>query len=112
MAYYLIFGFISISFLAYKIYDCVLRNRLSKFEKIKLGVSITLVVLFIITSKTLPYPESLYWFILLSILLIAGLLSSKVIRVELKRQLALSKKDMVVNMLFYSLLVSTLMHVF
>lgn len=88
------------------------RNDLSKFEEIKLYFSYSLFVLFLITSYALPYPQSLYWFIFLSVILTGGLLSSKLVRQEIKRQLGLPRKELITNVLFYSLMMVTFFQFF
>ena len=82
----------------------VLRNNLdAKSEKHVLITSI-LIMLFLITNATLPYPRSLYWFIGLGVVFTGSFLSYNVLKKELKRFMSLKTKDKIENVLFYSLL--------
>ncbi|WP_369998728.1 hypothetical protein [Winogradskyella sp.] len=83
----------------------VLRNNLDDISEKRLLITGGLLILFLITNVTLPYPESLYWFIGLGIVFTGIILSFNVLKKEYKRFLSLSTKSKIVNVLFYSLLI-------
>lgn len=83
-----------------------LRNNLDTKSDKRLIISSVLIIIFLITNITLPYPKSLYWFISLSVIFTVSVLSFDIIRSEYKRFKTLKLKDKVVNVLFYSLLVT------
>lgn len=87
-----------------KIRAIVLRNNLDDVNEKRLLITGGLLILFLITNVTLPYPESLYWFIGLGIVFTGIILSFNVLKKEYKRFLSLSTKSKIVNVLFYSLL--------
>ena len=87
-----------------KIRAIVLRNNLYDVNEKRLLITGGLLILFLITNVTLPYPESLYWFIGLGIVFTGIILSFNVLKKEYKRFLSLSTKSKIVNVLFYSLL--------
>ncbi len=103
-----ILGFVCAAILIYKFAVCMNRNPLSQLDKIKFGFSAGLIVAFIVITKILPFPESLYWFVFITILALSVLLSLKVVRLELKRFWTLSRKDRVINILYYPLLIAVL----
>jgi len=75
-----------------------------KDEK-RLLVAGGLVILFLITNITLPYPQSLYWFLFLGIILISFVLCRGIIKKESLRFKSLNTKDMTVNVAFYGLFI-------
>lgn len=83
----------------------VLRNKLDSKNEKRLLITGALIILFLITNATLPYPQSLYWFIALGVASVGSILSFNIIKTEFKRFMALEAKDRVINVLFYSLLV-------
>ncbi|WP_426431708.1 hypothetical protein ACPX19_04325 [Winogradskyella sp. HB-48] len=85
--------------------DIVLRNNLDSKKEKHFVIASTLLILFLVTNATLPYPESLYWFIGMGIVSAISILSYSVIKKEFKRFIALNTKEKVQNILFYSLLV-------
>jgi amino acid transporter len=85
--------------------DIVLRNNLDAKKEKRLIIASILFILFLVTNATLPYPDSLYWFIGLGIVFSTAILSYDVIKKEFKRFMALETKDKLQNILFYSLLV-------
>lgn len=85
--------------------DIVLRNNLDAKKEKRLFIASILLILFLVTNATLPYPESLYWFIGLGIVSAVSILSYSVLKKEIKRFMALKTKEKVQNILFYSLLV-------
>ncbi|MEM5563549.1 hypothetical protein WNY78_00465 [Psychroserpens sp. AS72] len=99
----LIIGISLVSLLIYKVFECVKRNKLNKLDRIKFTVSSLLIVAYISTGYFLNYPDSLYWFIFSAVIILSLSLSSKLVREEFKRYLALSNKDKVINALYYSL---------
>ncbi|WP_040280593.1 hypothetical protein [Psychroserpens damuponensis] len=99
----LIIGFSLVSLLLYKLFECVKRNNLTKLDKIKFSVSSLLIAAYISTGYFLNYPDSLYWFIFLAVIILSFSLSSKLVREEFKRYLALSNKDKVINAIYYTL---------
>nr|WP_321246520.1 hypothetical protein [uncultured Psychroserpens sp.] len=103
MSITLIIGISLISLLIYKVIDCVKRNNLNKLERKKFTISSLLILAYLSTGYFLNYPDSLYWFILLAVIILSFSLSSKLVREEFKRYLTLSSKDKVINALYYSL---------
>ncbi len=99
----LIIGISLISLLLYKVLECVKRNNLTKLGKIKFSISSLLIIAYIATGYFLNYPDSLYWFIFLAVIILAFSLSSQLVRQEFKRYLALSNKDKIINTLYYTL---------
>lgn len=103
MIFAVVFLSIITTLIAYKVRAIIKRNNLeTKSEKRVLVISI-LLVLFIITNITLPYPQSLYWFIGLGLVICSIILSFDVIKIELRRFKSLSPKTKVTNVLYYSL---------
>ncbi|MBO3117986.1 hypothetical protein J4050_14610 [Winogradskyella sp. DF17] len=106
MTFTIVFLTVITTFILFKIKTISERQQLnSKVEK-RLFISGILLVLFIITNATLPYPESLYWFIVLGVLTVIGVLSFDVVKKELHRFKLLSLKDRVTNVAFYGLLIT------
>ncbi len=105
MIFTIVFLTAIITLITSKIRTIVLRNNLDAKNEKRILITGVLVVLFLITSATLPYPESLYWFLGLGVVFTSIILSYSVVKIELKRFLALKTKDKVVNVLFYSLLI-------
>jgi hypothetical protein len=94
------------AFILFKIKTISKRQNLKPNLEQRLVVSGILLIIFIVTHATLPYPESLYWFIVLGILAVISILSFEVIKKELQRFNRLSLKDRATNVVFYSLLVT------
>ena len=91
------------SLIFFKLRDISLRNNLSIKSERRLLVAGGLFVLFLITNATLPYPQSLYWFLFLGVLLVGSVLCLDILKKEALRFKNLKKKEVVVNILFYSL---------
>ena len=108
----LIIGISLVSILLYKVFECVNRNKLNKLDKIKFAISTLLIVAYIATGYLLNYPDSLYWFIFLAVIIISFSLSSKLVREEFKRYLALNNKDKFINVLYYSLVLISISIIF
>jgi hypothetical protein len=87
--------------------DISLRNNLSDKSESRLLIAGGLVVLFLITNATLPYPQSLYWFLFLGVLLVGSVLCLDILKKEALRFKNLKTKEVVVNVLFYSLFAVT-----
>jgi hypothetical protein len=94
-----------IALIVSKTRDIVLRNNLNPKREKRLLIGSFLLILFLVTSSTLPYPESLYWFIGIGILFTCLVLSFSVIKREFKRFLSLKTSEKIINVLFYSLIV-------
>ena len=94
-----------IALIASKMRTITLRNNLSSKSENRLLITGVLIALFLVTNATLPYPQSLYWFIALGVICVGSILSFDVIIKEGKRFMVLKAKDKVLNVLFYSLLV-------
>lgn len=92
-------------FVAYKAQAIVKRNNLDAKHQRNVLISAVLVTLFLITSITLPYPESLYWFLFTGTISTTFILSNNVVKKEIKRFRALPKKDLILNVLFYCSLI-------
>ena len=105
MIFTIIFLTAIIALIVSKTKAVVLRNKLNPSSEKRVLIAGFLVILFLITNVTLPYPESLYWFIGLSVVFVSVILTFSVLKKEMKRFLALTTKDKIVNTLFYSLLV-------
>ena len=88
-----------------KLRDISLRNDLTVNSEKRLLISGILVVLFLVTSATFPYPQSIYWFLCLSVLLIGSLLCLDILKKEVVRFKNLKTKEMIMNILFYSLFI-------
>ncbi|MEO1031274.1 MAG: hypothetical protein AAFX55_07700 [Bacteroidota bacterium] len=82
-----------------------MRNNLNPSNEKRVLIAGVLLVIFLITNATLPYPESLYWFIGLGVVFVSTVLTFNVLKKEMKRFLSLDAKDKIVNVLFYSLLI-------
>jgi len=85
--------------------DISLRNNLEGTDEKRLVIAGGLVILFLITNTTLPYPQSLYWFLALGVLLIGSVLCSHIVKKEFNRFKKLSTKDRIQNFVFYSLFI-------
>ncbi|MFT5847130.1 MAG: prepilin signal peptidase PulO-like enzyme (type II secretory pathway) [Psychroserpens sp.] len=112
MSITVILGISLISLLVYKVYDCVTRNNLNKLDRIKFTISLLLILTYIATGYFLNYPDSLYWFIFLAILIVSFSLSSKLVREEFSRYLTLSKRDKIINISYYSLVLFSISIIF
>ncbi len=108
----LIIGITLISLLLYKVFECVKRNKLNKLDKIKFAISSLLITSYIATGYFLNYPDSLYWFIFLAVIILSFSLSSKLVREEFKRYLALNNKEKCINILYYSLILISISIIF
>ena len=105
MVYNLIFISTIVAFITIKLKDISLRQNLNNDKERRLLLSGGLVILFLMSSAVLPFPESLYWFLVLGILFTICLISFDIVKMEWRRFLKLEKKKRVINVLFYSLLV-------
>jgi 4-hydroxybenzoate polyprenyltransferase len=76
------------------------RHNLTGNGEKRLLISGGLVVLFLITNATLPYPQSLYWFIFLSVLLTSVVLCRDILKIETSRFKNLKVKDRIMNIVF------------
>lgn len=112
MSITLIIGISLVSLLTYKVFECGKRNNLTKLGKIKLTISSLLIVAYIATGYFLNYPDSLYWFIFSAVIIMSFSLSSKLVREEFKRYLALSNKDKCINVIYYSLVLISISIIF
>jgi hypothetical protein len=105
MTFTIVFLTAIIALIVSKTRTIVLRNNLDSKSEKRVLITCSLIVLFLITNATLPYPQSLYWFIALGVVSTSSILSHTVIKREFKRFMALETQDRVVNVLFYSLLI-------
>jgi len=105
MIFNIVFLVLIISLVIVKTRTIVLRNNVDPKNEKRILISGVLIVLFIITNATLPYPESLYWFIGLGVIFTSLILSYKILGSEFKRFIYLQPKDKIVNVLFYTLVV-------
>ena len=103
MTFTIVFLTALIALIISKTRTIVLRNRLNSTNEKRVTIAGVLLVLFLITNITLPYPESLYWFIGLGVVFTSIILNLGVIKKETRRFLALNTKEKVINILFYSL---------
>jgi len=104
MTFTIVFLTLIIALIVSKLKTIVLRNNLDSKNEKRLLITGSLLVIFLITNATLPYPQSLYWFIALGVICTGSILSFNVVKTEIKRFMKLSAKDRFVNVLFYSLL--------
>jgi len=105
MSFTIVFLIIISSLIFLKLRDISLRNSLTVNSEKRLLISGSLVILFLITNATLPYPQSLYWFIFLGVMLIGFVLCLDILKKESLRFKNLKTKDMIMNVLFYSLFI-------
>ncbi|WP_422106886.1 hypothetical protein [Winogradskyella sp.] len=105
MIFTLVFLTAVIALIVSKTKTIVLRNNLNPSNEKRVLIAGVLLVIFLITNATLPYPESLYWFIGLGVVFVSTVLTFNVLKKEMKRFLSLDAKDKIVNVLFYSLLI-------
>ncbi|MEN8885203.1 MAG: hypothetical protein ABF246_02320 [Winogradskyella sp.] len=89
--------------IVFKLRDISLRNKLSLNEEKRLVIAGGLFILFFVTNITLPYPQSLYWFIFTGIALVSFVLSFGILKKEIKRLKTLKTKDVIINVAVYSL---------
>lgn len=94
------------AFILFKIQTISKRHKLNTKVENRLVISGILLILFIVTNATLPYPESLYWFIVLGVLSVISVLSFEVIKKEFNRFKLLPVKERITNVMFYSLLIT------
>lgn len=106
MTFTVIFLTIITALILIKIKTLSIRHKLNANSEQRLLISGILLILFLITNATLPYPESLYWFIVLGVLAVTSILSFEVVKKEFTRFKLLSLKERVINITFYSLLVT------
>jgi len=99
----IIFISIIIGLIIIKMGDISKRNNLQAKDEKKLVMAGALLILFLITNVTLPYPKSLYWFMFISVILVGCLLCMKILKIEAKKFKKLKFRDQVLNVLFYSL---------
>jgi hypothetical protein len=104
MTYDIIFIALIVAFLTVKLKDISLRHQLNESKERRLLLSGGLVILFLMASLLIPFPQSLYWFIVLGIVFTVVLVAFDIIKLEWQRLLRLKPKDRVINILFYSLL--------
>ena len=93
------------SLLFIKLRTISLRNNLNPMEDKRLIISASLIILFLITKVTLPYPDSLYWFIVLGVFLTSFAICYDIVKLELARFKALKVENKILNVLFYSLFI-------
>jgi hypothetical protein len=105
MSFTVVFLVIISSLIFLKLRDISVRNNLTVNSENRLLISGSLVILFLITNATLPYPQSLYWFIFLGIMLIGCILCLDILKREALRFKNLKTKDLIMNVLFYSLFI-------
>ena len=105
MSFTIVFLTIISSLIFLKLRDISLRNNLTVNSEKRLLISGSLVILFLITNATLAYPQSLYWFIFIGVLLIGVVLCLDILKKETLRFKNLNTKDMIMNVLFYSLFI-------
>ena len=111
MALTFIFLVLISSLIFLKLRDVSRRNNLNVKSENRLLFSGGLVSLFVITNATLPYPQSLYWFLFLGVLLLGVVLCLNTVKKEVLRFKSLRTKDRVMNVLFYSLFI-VLIHIY
>ena len=103
MTFTIVFLTAIIALIVSKTKDIVLRNNLENKKEKRVLIASFLLILFLVTNATLPYPKSLYWFMGIGILFTGLILSFGVIKKELKRFMCLKTNEKIVNVLFYSL---------
>ena len=105
MAYTIIVLSIICTLIIVKLKDITLRNKLNDKDEKRLLIAGSLLILFFVTKVTLPYPESLYWFLFLSVIGIGSILCIDILKIEFKRFRKLKTKDMILNIAFYCLFI-------
>ncbi len=105
MSFTVVFLVIISSLIFLKLRDISVRNNLTVNSEKRLLISGSLVILFLITNATLPYPQSLYWFIFIGVMLIGSILCLDILKREALRFKNLKTKDLIMNVLFYSLFI-------
>jgi hypothetical protein len=103
MTFTIVFLVFISSLIFLKLRDISLRNNLNVKSEKRLLVAGGLVIIFLVTNATLTYPESMYWFLFLAILLIGSVMCLDILKKEASRFKNLKTKDMIMNVLFYSL---------
>ena len=111
MVYTIIFISIIIGLILIKMRDISKRNNLQEKDEKKLVIAGALLILFLITNVTLPYPQSMYWFVFAGIILVGSLLCVNILKNEAKKFKKLKFKDQLLNVLFYSLFF-TVIHIY
>jgi len=104
MIYDVVFVTLIVAFITVKLKDISLRHQLNDSKERRLLLSGGLVILFLLSWLVFPFPESLYWFIVLGITFTIVLVAFDIIQLEWQRLLRLKVKDRIINVLFYSLL--------
>ncbi|OIQ29921.1 MAG: hypothetical protein BM564_03880 [Bacteroidetes bacterium MedPE-SWsnd-G2] len=110
MSFQLTLALILITILCYSINEFVFKNKLSKSSSTKVYISTGLFLFYLVTSYVISYPDPIFWVGLITISALTFALNYKVIINEAKRQFSYSKKDFAMNVLFYSLVSATLLH--
>lgn len=105
MTFSIVFCIIVSAIIISKARDIIRRNALDLKNRRGLVTTSGLAILFLITNLTMPYPQSLYWFILLGIMFTGSILSFKILKKEYSRFRRLQPKAVCINVLFYSLLI-------
>lgn len=105
MTFTIVFLSLVIALIIGKIRAVVLRNNLDAKNEKRVLITGVLLILFLITNVTLPYPQSLYWFIGLGVIFSGLILSFNTLKKEISRFSNLNAKDKIINVLFYSLLI-------
>lgn len=105
MIYELIFISTIVALISIKLKDISLRHKLSSNKERRLLLSGGLVILFLLSTVFFPFPESLYWFIVLGLSFAVILMSLDIIKLELMRQRTLPVQKRVTNLLFYTLFI-------
>jgi len=105
MIFTLVFLTAIVALIVSKAKTIVLRNNLDTKSQERFLSTTILLVLFIVTNATLPYPQSLYWFFGLGVVFTSVFFSHKVLKTEFKRFLSLNLKDKIVDITFYSLVI-------
>ncbi len=104
MTYTIVFLIIITALIIIKLKAISLRNNLNSSSENRLLIPASLIIIFLATNLTLPYPQSLYWFIALGIIAVGIILSFDVVKKEYRRFTALKKRERIINVLFYGLL--------
>lgn len=105
MVFSIVFLAVIITLLFSKLKDISLRNKLNTQEDKRLIIAGMLIVLFLTSSILLPYPESIYWFAFIGVILTGFILCFDILKAEMRRFEKLNVKDKLTNILFYSLMV-------
>ncbi len=104
MTFSIVFCILISTIIISKVRDIIRRNALDIRNQRGLLITSGLAILFLITNLTMPYPQSLYWFIMLGIIFTGSILSFKIMKKEYGRLRHMQPKAICVNVLFYTLL--------